>query len=216
MTPEDHRITITTGYHMAVKQAYWAFVDYENFGSLDTVNLKQYQRIFVFLGAKQNKINVGDHFPVGFCTVEMLRVKKSSANNVDFHIAYYLGKLSTDADPAVDFHILSNDSGYDDLLAHIRHSGRVCRRIERVVKPTPAPNAKPKNKPALNSDAGIMMSRLKAVANPKRPAKPESLKNYIKSHLQLKNDQVRQERVYRQLITDGVVKEDGEKLKYCL
>ncbi|WP_345194671.1 hypothetical protein [Kistimonas scapharcae] len=60
------------------------------------------------------------------------------------------------------------------------------------------------------------MSHLKAVANPKRPAKPESLKNYIKSHLQLKNDQVRQERVYRQLITDGVVKEDGEKLKYCL
>ena len=104
---------------MAVKQMFWAFVDYENFGSLDSVNLAQYQRILVFLGAKQSKMNVGEQFPVGFCTVEMLKVKKSSANNVDFHIAYYLGKFATEADPAVDFHVMSNDSGYDGLLAHI-------------------------------------------------------------------------------------------------
>lgn len=38
----------------------WAFIDYENIGSLEKIDLEIYQRIIIFLGAKQSKIDFGN------------------------------------------------------------------------------------------------------------------------------------------------------------
>ncbi len=34
----------------------WAFVDYENLGSLEQVDLSSYQKVFVFLGPKHKSL----------------------------------------------------------------------------------------------------------------------------------------------------------------
>ena len=38
----------------------WAFIDYESIGNLEKIDLSAYQKIIVFLGAKQPKIDFGE------------------------------------------------------------------------------------------------------------------------------------------------------------
>ena len=38
----------------------WAFIDYENIGCLSKVDLSIYDKVIIFVGAKQPKIDFGD------------------------------------------------------------------------------------------------------------------------------------------------------------
>ena len=51
--------------------------------------------------------------------VEMIRLKSSGRNALDFALAYYLGRAVL-ADPCGCFHIISKDTGYDPLIEHLR------------------------------------------------------------------------------------------------
>lgn len=76
----------------------WAFIDYENVGSLGKVDLSSYERVIVFLGAKQPKLDFTDkkyNMPINLLVVQL---KASQANNLDFHLTYYLGKFDGQAD----------------------------------------------------------------------------------------------------------------------
>jgi hypothetical protein len=42
----------------------------------------------------------------------------SGQNALDFHIAYYLGQLSSQ-DPEANFYIISKDTGFDPLIKHL-------------------------------------------------------------------------------------------------
>lgn len=97
-------------------------VDYENvpLKSLPTLNVASC-RVHVFLGPNNKKLTAdfaealqpfGDR-------AKYVRLKKSSKNALDFHIAFYLGKLA--AEHAGDrFQIVSKDTGFDTLLEHLR------------------------------------------------------------------------------------------------
>ncbi|MGF1761641.1 hypothetical protein L4D76_27820 [Photobacterium sagamiensis] len=52
----------------------WAFIDYENVGSLGRIELATYEKVVVFLGAKQPKIDFGDKkydFPINLILVQL-------------------------------------------------------------------------------------------------------------------------------------------------
>ncbi|MDQ7073674.1 MAG: hypothetical protein Q9O24_00580 [Gammaproteobacteria bacterium] len=38
----------------------WAFIDYENINCLSKISLDEYSKIFIFLGAKQPRVDFGD------------------------------------------------------------------------------------------------------------------------------------------------------------
>lgn len=40
----------------------YAFIDYENIHSLDNINLKEYEKIYLFLGAQQQYISLSEKF----------------------------------------------------------------------------------------------------------------------------------------------------------
>jgi hypothetical protein len=52
-------------------------------------------------------------------------------NALDFHIAYYLGELAV-SDPDAYFHIISKDTGFDPLVAHLRERAHRKLRVARV------------------------------------------------------------------------------------
>ena len=82
----------------------WAFIDYENIGNLGKVNLSEYERVIVFLGAKQPKLDFTDtkyDKPINMVVVQL---KATQANNLDFHLAYYLGKFDAQAMTRVSPH----------------------------------------------------------------------------------------------------------------
>lgn len=70
----------------------YAFIDYENLNKLDGLNLAEYERVFLFTGSTTKSINLSESF-TDEINITLITVKAIAKNNVDFHIAYYLGKL---------------------------------------------------------------------------------------------------------------------------
>lgn len=62
----------------------WAFVDYENIGCLSSVDLSIYERIIIFLGAKQPKLDFGETKYDKPLNITLIQIKATSLNNLDF------------------------------------------------------------------------------------------------------------------------------------
>jgi hypothetical protein len=108
---------------------HWAFVDYENVGSLEDISLEQYERIYVFCGPKNSKLKLGELPAEGFCRIELIGLKTSGRNNLDFHLTFYLGRHHEVAEKQVGFHVISNDIGFEGVVEHLRKLGREAQRI---------------------------------------------------------------------------------------
>lgn len=78
-------------------------------------------RVLVFVGANQTKLpfevaaaiqRMGDK-------AEYIKISGNGPNALDFHIAYYIGKLASQ-DSGSYFHIISKDTGFDPLIRHLK------------------------------------------------------------------------------------------------
>lgn len=155
----------------------WAFVDYENTGSLDGLNFPDYDKVFVFCGPKNQKIQFGSLPTDGFTTIEVIGVSTMGPNNLDFIIAFHLGRFHEIADHDTEFHLVSNDGGFNGLVNHLKKIGRKCKKVSTKV------NSKPKaSKPVLSDCASLMVDQLKIIDGRKRPRNKSKLLNWIKSH----------------------------------
>jgi hypothetical protein len=86
--------------------------------------------IRVFLGAHQTKVPLGLARSLqAFGTkAEYIQMEGVGHNALDFHIAYYLGRLAF-AHPKARFRIISKDAGFDPLVAHLRSQKILCERL---------------------------------------------------------------------------------------
>src|SRR5690606_40362851 len=64
-------------------------------------------------GPKNTRIKVGALPTEGFCRIELIGVATTGANNLDFHLAFHLGRFHEVAENGVAFHIISNDGGFN-------------------------------------------------------------------------------------------------------
>lgn len=100
----------------------YVLVDYENvqpeaISALD----KEHFKVIVFVGATQSKVTyevaiamqkLGDR-------AEYIKISGNGPNALDFHIAFYIGRISS-IEPDAYFHIVSKDTGFDPLIAHLK------------------------------------------------------------------------------------------------
>lgn len=120
----------------------WAFVDYENVNSLDLVNLNDFEWVILFCGPKDKNLTVDlNSIESGKSPrLEIIRLDKSAKNNLDFHLALYLGRYHETVEEGVEFSVVSNDAGFDGIISHLKKMGRKCERVkdmevaEKVVK----------------------------------------------------------------------------------
>ena len=118
---------------------HYILIDYENVQTKSLAVLQgapnQAFRIMVFVGANQSKIPIdlvssmqsfGDK-------AEYIQITGSGRNALDFHIAYYLGAL-TERDPAGIFHVISKDTGYDQLIRHLKGTKGHCGEAEGPIR----------------------------------------------------------------------------------
>lgn len=82
----------------------WAFVDYENTGSLEALNVSDYDKVFVFCDPKNQKIKFGTLPTNGFTSIEVINISTMGPNNLDFIIAFHLGRFHEIADQDTEFH----------------------------------------------------------------------------------------------------------------
>ena len=114
---------------MTMTEKIIALVDYENIGTLESVRLSRYERLILFTGPQQEFIRFPAVTYAGDISISVFQVANMSKNNVDFHLVFELGRLSATAPKETIFHIISNDKGYDGVIAGLCRAGRRCCRI---------------------------------------------------------------------------------------
>ena len=168
--------------HPGTMKKHYILIDYEN---VQTKSLSVLQgapnqafRIMVFVGANQAKIPIelvssmqsfGDK-------AEYIQITGSGRNALDFHIAYYLGAL-TERDPGGIFHVISKDTGYDQLIRHLKSKKIAAARQKDLFD---IPWLSSANKKPPNEQITAIVDNLSARGN-SRPRKVKTLKNSINS-----------------------------------
>ncbi len=121
--------------------------DFENVQFKDIGSLRPGEcRIKLFIGQAQTKMSV-ELFealrPFG-TDADVVRISGSGPNALDFHIAFYLGRLAAEF-PAARFSIISGDTGFDPLIKHLANQNITCERLGKIptaTAPKPLPSAR--------------------------------------------------------------------------
>jgi hypothetical protein len=90
-------------------------------------------RLKVFVGATQSKL------PFNLVTAiqrmgeraEYIKIAGVGPNALDFHIAYYIGRIACD-EPEAFFHVISKDTGFDPLIQHLKDRKIFCGRWQSL------------------------------------------------------------------------------------
>jgi len=127
-------------------------------------------KIKVFLGANQGKIPIemARALQTYGPDAEYIQIDGSGKNALDFHIAYYIGRLAAET-PGASFHVISKDTGFDPLIKHLRAQNISCERSKSIAD---IPSAK-----ILKSDS--VTDRVDALIDnlvKRKAAKPRTLK----------------------------------------
>lgn len=112
----------------------YVLIDFESVQpeSLEDLNHEHF-KVLVFVGASQSKLRIEittSLHQLG-TRAEYIRISGSGRNALDFHIAYYIGRLAAEAESAY-FHIVSKDTGFDPLIEHLRAKKILIRRVDTV------------------------------------------------------------------------------------
>lgn len=109
-------------------------IDFENIAPDNLELLDQdWIRVLLFVGKNQTKLP----FPIVRTIQKMgeraqyVEMAEVGHNALDFHIAYYIGRIS-ESDKNAYFHIISNDSGFDPLIAHLKQQHIFADRVASV------------------------------------------------------------------------------------
>lgn len=190
-------------------------------------------KIKVFLGAAQSKISLdmARALQAFGPDAEYIQIDGHGSNALDFHIAYYIGRLAATW-PAASFCIISKDTGFDPLIKHLKAQHIACRRSTSVADigparpaPPPAPPARPgaaSARPPRRAPAAPPLTRVEAVlANlaKRAAAKPRTLKTLnatIRLLFANKLTDAELHDVLDQLTQRGIIKISAGKISYTM
>ena len=112
----------------------YVLIDFENVmpENLDLLD-QEWIKVMLFVGMNQTKLP--------FAAVKAIQKLGSRAqyvemagtghNALDFHIAYYIGRIAV-TDKDAYFHIVSNDTGFDPLIAHLKQEHIFADRVTKI------------------------------------------------------------------------------------
>ncbi len=185
-------------------------IDYENIQKVDLSGLKEDFKIMIFVGFSQKNLPFElVQQAQGFGgKLEWVKIDGNGNNALDFHVAFYVGKLFQEQSNA-SFIILSKDKGFDPLVKHVNRLGGVCRRINSILEIS----EKTQNHPSENNLARVI-ELLSKVEKNKRPRKRSTLKQHISSLFQKKLLDQEIEEILDCLFIKNMVSEINSKLTY--
>ncbi len=222
----------------------YVLVDYENVPVKALAPLHGMEfRVFVFVGKNNSKLPfelVNDIQKLGE-RAEYVKLESSGPNALDFHIAFYLGKLVT-TDPTGVFNVISKDRGYDTLIQRLNSQGVQAVRAKTIEEMPCFAKAPPKtavaptsqvrtvqvevrkkrttvskavNSAELDARVALVVENFRARTKA-RPVKMKSLVNTINNLIGKDRSVKEAEAVRDVLLALKYVVEDGLKVTYKL
>jgi hypothetical protein len=185
-------------------------IDYENIQKVDLSGIPDDIKIMIFVGQSQKNIpfdlvqqaqRFGDR-------VEWIKIDGQGSNALDFHVAFYLGRLQASHEKA-SFVILSKDKGFDPLVRHINNSKGDCQRINSLIELYGVGSNPPKEQNVKRT-----IELLSKIEKSKRPRKRSTLSQHVSSMFQKKLEDSEIEKIIDHLFIEKLVSEAGTKLSY--
>lgn len=149
----------------------YILIDFENVQPESLKRLAQgYFKVLVFVGANQTKLpfEIAASLQQFGERAEYVKIAGVGRNALDFHIAYYVGKLVA-GEPSAYFHIISKDTGFDPLIQHLK-SNKVL--VDRVGSVADIPVVKSSNLKSPEERIEIVVAKLQQI----KAAKPRTVK----------------------------------------
>lgn len=171
-------------------------------------------KVKVFLGAHQTKISVGMAKALqalGPEAVEYVTIEGSGKNALDFHIAYFIGRLAA-ADPGAFFHIISKDTGFDPLIRYLKGQKILCQRSTSVAD---VPLIKLVNTKSIPEKVEAIIANLTRRKSA-RPRKVKTLESTIKALFQGQLTDAEMVEIRAALVKRGAISIEGDKVTYNL
>lgn len=189
-------------------------VDFENVQPTNmTVPTTGPYKVKVFVGANQAKIplEMVRTLQAFGPDAEYIQIDGNGRNALDFHIAYYIGRLAAE-NPRSSFHVISGDKGFDPLIRHLRQQGLSCRRSEPLAGTR---STKKKSKSQRNAErVDVVIANLAK----RKAAKPRTLKTLRSTiNVCLRKEELTEkdlDRLVDQLTDRGVIEVSDGKVHY--
>lgn len=157
----------------------YVLIDFENVQPKNLEVLSSHPFIvYVFVGASQSKITY--EFAAAMQQLgenaKYVKIGGNGKNALDFHLAFYVGELSSKK-PDAYFHIISKDTGFDPLIKHLK-ARKI--RIQREKDLAEIPLLRISNTTSSDDKISAIVKNL-AGRGPARPRKLKTLANTINS-----------------------------------
>lgn len=192
----------------------YVFIDYENVqpAALHVLE-KQHFKVFVFVGANQTKVafNVAESLQRLGASATYIKISGAGSNALDFHIAFYIGQLAA-AEPDAFFHIISKDSGFDPLVAHLKTKKILaCRSVDVADMPI----VKASNMKSPTEKVAVVVANLKQ-RGASRPRTIKTLTSTVSSLFQKALPDTEVASLLKDMEKQGVISISGSRVAYSL
>jgi PIN domain len=117
----------------------YVLIDFENVQPKNLELLTTHPfKVFVFVGASQSKVSfdLADSMQLLGNNARYIKIAGNGQNALDFHVAYYLGKLA-EKDKDAHFYIISKDKGFDPLIKHLKDKEISVQRVKDLAEIPP-------------------------------------------------------------------------------
>lgn len=201
----------------------YVLIDLENVQSdtLERLDPKLYA-VFVFVGANQakmptNLVTAMQRFVRGFRCVQ---ISGNGRNALDFHIAYYLGRIAA-AEPDASFYIVSKDAGFDPLIHHLQGQDAPIA-VNRIPSVDEIAGKRPAKAKPLEPAAAMPSEQLSEIIDDlkrrgsSRPRTLKALCATINARFGKKLTDQDLSGVVHQLTERGIISVEGTKVSYRL
>lgn len=193
----------------------YILIDFENVApeNLDLLD-QDWIRVYVFVGKNQTKLpfsvvkaiqKMGDR-------AQYVEMSGTGHNALDFHIAYYVGRLSAN-DKDAYFHIISNDQGFDPLIAHLKQECIFADRVKEIAAIPALVQASMISKTPSGRIA-FAKDRLSR-PNAPRPRTRKTLTSHVAAMFLKTLSDSDLKSVVDGLLKDGCVRENGKRIEYA-
>jgi PIN domain len=155
----------------------YVLIDFENVQPKNLEILAEHPfRVFVFVGENLTKVPFGlaQAMQVLGRNARYIKISGNGPNALDFHIAYYIGKLAA-ADTNAQFHVISKDKGFDPLIRHLNGQNI---RVQRETDLAEIPQLRISTTTSSGEQIAAIVKNL-AARGQSRPRKVRTLKNVI-------------------------------------
>ena len=192
----------------------YVLIDYENVQpSALSVLEKEHFKVIVFVGANQAKVtfDVAAQLQRLGSSASYVKISGNGPNALDFHIAYYIGHLAA-AEPDAYFHIISKDTGFDPLIAHLKVKKIFACRSKDIGD---MPIVKVANSKTQPEKIAVVVANLKQ-RGASKPRTVKTLSSTISSLFQKALTEDELAAILKHLEQQGVVAVTGTKVAYSL